>query len=96
MEYNRIKIESSKENLWEPVKEAYPDIPSYCGGKGRCGKCRVKVLQGEASVSIADKKHLTENEIKEGFRIACQSSPLSECEIEVDIKNRETWSALSV
>ena len=96
MAYNIIKIKSSEGNLWEPVKEAYPDLPSYCGGKGRCGKCKVRVVQGEASISIADKNHLTEKEIEDGWRIACQSSPISECEIEVDMENREEWRALSV
>ena len=92
----KIKIKSSKGNLWDSVKEVYPDLPSYCGGKGRCGKCKVRVVQGEASISIADKKHLTEKEIEDGWRIACQSSPVSECEIEVDMENREEWKALSV
>ena len=33
-------------------------IESTCGGRGTCGKCSVKVLEGEAELSLADYRHL--------------------------------------
>ncbi len=86
----RITVKSSDKSLWEAVCSQLPDMPSYCGGKGRCGKCKVKILNGEASVSLADRQHLSEKEIEEGYRIACQSIPLTDCEIDTDIRNGET------
>lgn len=78
-----IRIKKSKKSIWEGVREQLPALPSYCGGRGSCGKCRVKVVSGEASVSPADQRHLSKKEIEEGFRIACQSIPLSDCMVEV-------------
>lgn len=79
----RMKVRADRENLWQTVREQQPELPSYCGGNGSCGKCKVRVISGGASVSTADRRHLSEQEIAEGYRIACQSRPLTECEIEV-------------
>jgi uncharacterized 2Fe-2S/4Fe-4S cluster protein (DUF4445 family) len=46
-------------------------IESTCGGRGTCGKCGVKVLEGEAELSLADYRHLP-GKIEEGWRLSCQ------------------------
>ena len=33
-------------------------IESTCGGRGTCGKCRVRVVEGEAERTLADYRHL--------------------------------------
>lgn len=86
----KLLVNAKKENLWAAVQEQLTDVPSYCGGNGRCGKCRVRLISGEASVSQADRMHLTEKEIAEGYRIACQSRPLTDCEIELSESVCET------
>ncbi len=43
-----------------------------CGGKGICGKCGVRVLEG-ASVPTETEKKLLGEKIKVGWRLACQS-----------------------
>ncbi|MBP3544224.1 MAG: DUF4445 domain-containing protein, partial [Lachnospiraceae bacterium] len=91
----RIKVGSDRENLWQEV-QTQTNVPSYCSGSGRCGKCLVKVISGEASISVADRKHLSETEIKEGYRIGCQSRPLTECEIEVKDRREEDMQVLAV
>lgn len=77
----RMTVKSGESSLWDAVCQSAA-FPSYCGGKGRCGKCKVRVLKGEASVSLADRQHLSKQEIEEGWRIACQSMPITDCEIE--------------
>ncbi len=47
-------------------------IPSACGGRGTCGYCRVKVLDGGGSVLATEQMILTPAEIKEKKRLACQ------------------------
>ncbi len=91
----RIKVGSDRENLWQEVQKQ-TNVPSYCSGSGRCGKCLVKVISGEASISVADRKHLSETEIEEGYRIGCQSRPLTECEIEVKDRREEDMQVLAV
>ena len=46
-------------------------IPMPCGGKGTCGKCKIKITSGTILPNERDKKFLTEDEINSGFRIAC-------------------------
>jgi uncharacterized 2Fe-2S/4Fe-4S cluster protein (DUF4445 family) len=46
------------------------DLP--CGGKGICGKCRVKVLSGVVTVNDTEKKHLGDK-ADQGWRLACQA-----------------------
>jgi len=58
-------------------------VPTPCGGHGNCGKCRVKVLEGDLPVMRMDKVHLSETEIKAGIRLACQAMPKGQVCIEV-------------
>ena len=44
-----------------------------CGGQGRCRGCKVRVLQGHVSVNAAQREHLSEEELAQGWRLACQS-----------------------
>lgn len=52
-----------------------PESP--CNGKGLCGKCRVRVSNGEVSpLTEQEKKFLTPQEIADGIRLACLTVPL--------------------
>lgn len=42
-----------------------------CGGKGTCGKCRVKFLSGAPAPSGEDAKFFSDDELKSGMRLAC-------------------------
>lgn len=91
----KIKVDAAGENLWQEVRKQ-AEMPSYCSGNGRCGKCRVKVISGDATISEADRKHLSKEEIESGCRIACQSRPLTECEIEVEGFQDDGMKVLSI
>lgn len=60
----------------QPLLDALHDlrhfIPADCGGLGTCGKCRVQVLQGRTTLNDIERKQLTELEIDQGMRLACQ------------------------
>lgn len=60
-----------------------------CGGRGTCGKCRVKVLLGELAITTQDKKIFTEAELRQGMRLACKAYPVNDCNI-VLITGEET------
>lgn len=47
-------------------------IESTCGGRGTCGKCKVRV-EGSAEVSDTDHRLLTAEEIGEGWRLSCKA-----------------------
>jgi uncharacterized 2Fe-2S/4Fe-4S cluster protein (DUF4445 family) len=46
-------------------------IESTCGGRGTCGKCGVRIVDGEAEVSLADHRHLADK-LDAGWRLSCQ------------------------
>jgi uncharacterized 2Fe-2S/4Fe-4S cluster protein (DUF4445 family) len=48
-------------------------IDSTCGGRGTCGKCKVRVIQGTAEVTTADHRQLLKEEIEGGWRLSCQT-----------------------
>jgi uncharacterized 2Fe-2S/4Fe-4S cluster protein (DUF4445 family) len=48
-------------------------IDSTCGGRGTCGKCKVRVIQGAAEVTTADHRQLLKEEIEGGWRLSCQT-----------------------
>lgn len=54
-----------------------------CGGRGRCRGCRIRLLRGAASVNAAEREILSEDEIAQGWRLACQCIPQSDLEIEL-------------
>lgn len=54
-----------------------------CGGRGACGKCRVRFRSDAPLPSFADRKFLTPKELREGYRLACTAKPSADCEVEV-------------
>jgi len=42
-----------------------------CGGESACGGCRVRLLSGEAPVAPMMRQALTDEELREGWRLAC-------------------------
>src|SRR3989442_11675111 len=48
-------------------------IASTCGGRGTCGKCKVRVVQGATEISSADRRLLRGEEVESGWRLSCQA-----------------------
>jgi uncharacterized 2Fe-2S/4Fe-4S cluster protein (DUF4445 family) len=59
------------ETILNAAKKAGIPIDAPCSGNGTCGKCKVKVLSGQ--VAVEGNKHLSDDEIAEGHRLACMS-----------------------
>jgi uncharacterized 2Fe-2S/4Fe-4S cluster protein (DUF4445 family) len=58
-------------------------IESTCGGRGTCGKCRVRITDGGNPVTPADLQHLSAEDIAAGWRLSCQAEVRSEMVVEV-------------
>jgi uncharacterized 2Fe-2S/4Fe-4S cluster protein (DUF4445 family) len=54
-----------------------------CGGQGRCRGCRVRVEEGTAEINDAQRERLTETELKNGWRLACQCSLIDDLVVEL-------------
>ncbi|MEX0754751.1 MAG: ASKHA domain-containing protein [Actinomycetota bacterium] len=47
-------------------------IDSTCGGRGTCGKCKVRIVEGAGERTVADYRHLSSPEMTDGWRLSCQ------------------------
>ena len=47
-------------------------LPAGCGGKGTCGQCRVKVLEGGGPLLPTEESLVSPNEAAQRVRLACQ------------------------
>lgn len=58
------------------------EIGSRCGGHGICGGDRIQLVQGDpkllSTITVEEIKHLSAEELADGFRLACQCFPNSE------------------
>ena len=66
----KVTVEEG-DNLLDIAANAGVYIHAFCGGDGVCGKCKVKIEQGEVAATQATQ--LKSTEIEQGFRLACQS-----------------------
>jgi uncharacterized 2Fe-2S/4Fe-4S cluster protein (DUF4445 family) len=55
-----------------------------CGGKGRCGKCRVRVLKGHIPLTSLHKQKLSQLNLDESFRLSCMSVATENLTFDVD------------
>src|SRR6266513_1207549 len=48
-------------------------IDSTCGGRGTCGKCKVRIVGAATEITDADHRELRQDEIAGGWRLSCQA-----------------------
>lgn len=73
-------------------QEIYISAP--CGGKGRCGKCGIQVLNGNTWISDEDKKIYSEEELDAGWRLSCCLYPTEELEVSVSQSDESLFEAV--
>ena len=67
------------ENLLELARRANVAIDAPCSGNGSCGKCRIKLIEGE--LESPQSRHISDEEYKEGWRLSCSSKVCSDCTV---------------
>ena len=73
-----VEIECNMgDNLLELARRANVAIDAPCSGNGSCGKCRVKLIEGQ--VDTIPSRHITDEEYKEGWRLSCNTKVVSDC-----------------
>jgi uncharacterized 2Fe-2S/4Fe-4S cluster protein (DUF4445 family) len=95
---NMFKVKVLPENLstevpegtriLDAVRKAGIDISSPCGGKGTCGKCAVRLLDGEVEKHNHDK--LPDELREKGFVLSCSTEVKGDITIEVPAFSRLT------
>ncbi|MEM2902409.1 MAG: ASKHA domain-containing protein [Candidatus Bathyarchaeia archaeon] len=59
-------------------------VESICGGRGVCGKCKVKIIVSDGGVpppTPRERRILSNDEIERGYRLACMVKPRSDMEV---------------
>ncbi|MFB9986239.1 ASKHA domain-containing protein [Bacillus benzoevorans] len=65
-------------------------VDNACNGKGSCGKCKIRVVEGQLpEISETEKSLLKKEEIESGVRLACLVTPKEDIVIEVLQKERK-------
>ena len=73
-----VQIEcNAGDNLLELARRANVAIDAPCSGNGSCGKCRVKLIEGE--LDTIKSRHISDEEYNAGWRLSCNSKVLSDC-----------------
>ena len=65
------------------LSEVLPGLSHPCGGKGVCGKCKVRVSGAVSSLTTTEQRHLTPSEIADGIRLACCATVEGDCRVEM-------------
>jgi len=61
------------ETISEALQNEDIELGGECGGLGKCGKCKVKVLSSVGSPSEPEEQLLDEEELQQGIRLACRT-----------------------
>ena len=92
----KMIIDRSKQqkNLLEMLQEKNEYISAPCNGNGICGKCIVRYKSGATEPTKQDREFLSEKQLEQGYRLACQSYPTEEYKVEIP-EMEETIEVLS-
>jgi len=88
---NNQKVVSAPENsnLLRVSLREKGGIPFKCGG-GICGTCKCKIEKGlehTDPIKAKEKKHLTEEQFRNGYRMACQTFLNGDVSVSWEIKH---------
>ena len=80
---SEVEVKDGKKIL-KAAKNANVKINTSCEGKGKCGKCVIKVINGKLSEPTKQElKVLGQEKIDKGYRLSCQTQILEDSVIEI-------------
>ncbi len=71
------------ESILDALTARDATFSAICGGTGRCGKCKIRVVDGCLPVTASDREHFTEAELTAGMRLACRAYPSEPVQVEL-------------
>ena len=75
-----VSIEcNAGDNLLELARRANVAIDAPCSGNGSCGKCRVKLVEGE--LETIPSRHISDEEYEAGWRLSCNCKVVGDCTV---------------
>jgi len=58
--------------IWEALQKTDVELESDCGGLGKCGKCKIRVISSVRPPVSEEKELLDPEELRNGVRLACR------------------------
>ncbi|MGL5694595.1 MAG: corrinoid activation/regeneration protein AcsV [Peptostreptococcaceae bacterium] len=80
--------------LLDVARKADIFIDAPCNGNISCGKCKVKLLSGQ--VDTEKSRHISDDEVNQGYILACNSKVISDIEIEVPSKLSSSMHGMKI
>ena len=84
-----------KQSILDALMAADDSFTAVCGGRGSCGKCKIKVLEGYLPATTADKAYFEEKELLAGMRLSCKAFPEEPLSIELNFKGEADFQVLT-
>ena len=90
IEGSEIELQD-KQSLLEAIRLAGIQLTTPCGGKGRCGKCLVKISPADAldKPTSREAELLEQEDLLQGYRLACQTFPAEGITVSIPEESRE-------
>lgn len=82
------------ETLLEALRRQSVFLTALCAGRGVCGKCRVRVTEGELAPTREDRATLAADLIEAGWRLACTARPEGDLTIALPEDEADTFRVL--
>ncbi len=89
---DRICFSENGVTVLETAMKSGIHINASCGGNASCGKCRIRVLDGDAPA--APHASITESEYDAGVRLACMTIPKTDITVEIPLESQVDKLAL--
>lgn len=83
------------QTLLEIFRNANVYIDAICAGRGTCGKCKVQFLEGCPIPTKEDENFFTEEELANGWRLACKAIIQRECVVSIETSGEEKYAVVT-
>ncbi|NVM19799.1 MAG: DUF4445 domain-containing protein [Candidatus Lokiarchaeota archaeon] len=85
------------DTVFDAAGKAGIPLISYCGGKTICGRCKIRIMNGNVSTITENEKNLlSEEEIANNYRLACTMRVLSDLRILIPPESLEAIQQLQL
>jgi len=74
------------ETILDAAMKAGIYINASCGGNSSCGKCRIKIIEG--NVVSSHHPNISQGDYEDGYRLACTAQPQSDVVVEVPLESQ--------
>lgn len=86
---------SGEKSLLRLLQEQRLGINAPCDGKGNCGRCRVRFLDGAPAPTKKECDLLTKQELTDGVRLACAVHVTEACQILIEDASEQKMAVLT-